>query len=268
MRLRTIVGSIITAILLLPSASAAQEQNKDAISPKYEIRNTYYYERYSFNSDYAIGTSIAFTYRGLKNVILFGENIQQEKFRQYATLLKFGGAVRVTDKTTLMETIGFSSGKPAFANFLSDTGLTYMLMDKLSIEPGYSLYLYKDINTHVFYAGSTFYPLPRLYLNAKFFRALYDFNNEVSTSSNNSFLAKIGCYPDERNEVAFTYSRNTESFLEADQAGNFAANTYALGWNMNLTKQWGLITSVSYQDRQKPVRGNQKRVEAGLAYKW
>ena len=262
------IGIAIASLLILVQASWAKEQNKEDVSPKYKLRNTYFIEHYSFDSDDTIGTSLSFVYRGIKDVTLFGENIHQEKFGEYETLFKGGAAFSLMERTSLQETVGFSSGKSTFPKFLSDTGVTYMIMDKLYLEPGYSFYLFDEVNAHAFYAGATFYPTSRFYVNAKFFRSLYDFDGEDSLSYNNSFLTKIGYYLDLRNEVTFTYATNTESFLSVDQIGNFSANTYILGWNTDLTNQWTFVTSFSYQDRKKPVQADQKRFEAGLTYTW
>lgn len=228
----------------------------------------YFYEHYSYFDDDTHGVAATYVYRDLNKWTLFAEPIFQRKFGFDEGFLSFGGAYKFDSQTTLMETIGFPLGNNGtFPDFLTDTEVVHPVKRWLAMHLGYKLSIFEDADVHALYAGTTIYSRDDLYLHLKLFEVITDFSGPAGTDATTSVLVKVGGFPNAANEVALFYGRNSYSFVSAEDVGNLDSNTFGMLWNCDLTKNWGIVSSMAYEDREKPSSGNQFRLDIGFRFK-
>lgn len=256
---------LIMTLFPVLAFSEAEENSGNKLAPQYELQTKYFFEHYSFYDDPTHGVAVALIYRDLKKLTLFTEAVYQHKFGFDESLISIGGAYKLTDKTTIQEILGFSTANGTFPEFYSDAEIVHALSKQIMLHLGYKLSIFEEVNVHVLSIGSTVYPNPNIYLHVKFFHVIADFS-KTSSDKTNSVLVKMGAYPNKDNEVAFFYGRNTYSFLSVDKIGNIDSNTYGLIWNIDFSRNWGFLSSISYEKRARPVTGDQFRVDIGLRY--
>lgn len=234
---------------------------------QYEFMARYFFDHYSYYDRNTNGIAASLIYRDMKSVTLFAELINQDKFRSNETQTNLGGAYKISDATTIQEIIGFSSGNGTFPEVYSDTELIQGIYENTYLHLGYMFSRFEDVRAHVFSLGATVYPSEKYYLHTTWFHAITDFSGSSSNGTSDSFLLKAGVYPGANSEAAVFYGKNSDSFLSRDEVGETDSNTYGLMLKAYFSKNWGVFSSVSYEDRDKPSGGYQTRVDIGIMYR-
>ncbi|MDD1708773.1 MAG: YaiO family outer membrane beta-barrel protein [Methanoregulaceae archaeon] len=268
---KSLLFVLATAVTFSATTTFSQEllyRPADIRAPsRYEAYLRYFYEHYSYYDDATNGVAAAIVYRDLAKWTLFAEPVYQRKFGFDEGFLSLGAAYKFDSQTSLMETIGFSMGNGTFPDFMTDTEVVHPFTRWLALHLGYRLSIFEDVNVHAVYGGTTIYPRNDLYLLVKVYEVFSAFKEPAKTDATTSVQVKIGGLPNDANEVALFYARNAYSFISIEDIGNIRANTYGMIWNFDLSRNWGIVSAFSYEDREKPYSGNQFRLDIGLRFK-
>ena len=260
-----------TALLTAPRAVAQELLYKPAdirAESHQEICLRYFYEHYSYYDDDTHGVAATFVYRDLNRWTLFAEPIIQRKFGFDEGFISLGGAYKFDSQSTLMETIGVPLGNNGtFPDFLTDTEFVHPITPWLAMHLGYKLSIFETANVHALYAGTTIYPRDDLYLHLKLFEVITDFSGPAGSDATTSVLVKVGGFVNTTHELALFYGRNAYSFVSAEDVGNLNSNTFGMLWNFDMSRNWGILSSISYETREKPYSGDQFRLDIGLRFK-
>ena len=263
----------IAALMAVCSAGFSAEDQRlilekpDTPGRQYELQVRYFHEEYSYAPDDTDGVTGTIIYRIPGKYVLLGEVTHQKKFDFDENLFSVGGGYHLTDRLTIQEIIGFSSGSGTFSKFYNDTELVYTVLDPLALHLNYKLSIFEDVNAHVISTGVTYTLVPYMYIHGKWFHAIADFDAVSDNGTSDSFLVKTGIYPHVRHELFLYYVHGSSSFLSVEDIGEAKLDTYGMGWNFNIHENWWLVTGFSYGRRRDPSKGEETRVDIGFSYR-